>query len=79
VGYWKSVVKNNFDQEPYKISIPYGKWAWYNADGSLKMKENYYIGKQDPNNENKVEVIKISPNGVEDEPTSPDKKKKKDE
>ena len=72
-------MKNNFDCEPYKISIPYGKWAWYHPDGSLKLNENYYIGKQDPNNDNKVEIIKIQPNIPLEPSAVPEKKKKKKE
>jgi hypothetical protein len=44
VGFWKPI---SLAGRADKVSVPWGKWAWYNENGSMKCPEGIYIGLQD--------------------------------
>ena len=49
VGYWKAFVPSSKQksENEHAISIPWGKWCSYLADGTHRLKDDYYIGQQD--------------------------------
>tara|TARA_B110000285_G_C14844735_1_gene477045 strand:- start:156 stop:386 length:231 start_codon:yes stop_codon:yes gene_type:complete len=44
------------------VTIPWGKWAWYASESTQKVIQDYYLGAQDPKNNNEIKIIKIRPN-----------------
>lgn len=49
VGFWKTIsiqTKVGLEVIAKQISVPWGKWASYLPDGSFRVKQDYYIGKQ---------------------------------
>ena len=57
VGYWKTLIFG----ASHKVSIPWGKWAWYNESGQMKCQEGIHIGYQDKKQASKIEIITIKP------------------
>ena len=57
VGYWESISVG----ASLSLTVPWGKWAWYATDTVQKVTQDYYLGSQDPKNNNEIKIIKIKP------------------
>lgn len=44
-----------------RLSVPWGKWVWYNSKGEQVCAEGHYIGRQDAQYKHKVQVVTIHP------------------
>jgi len=50
VGFWDTFVPNSYNRRKTitegtsTISVPFGKWAWYNEDGNYVADEGFYVG-----------------------------------
>jgi len=44
VGFWKPLALSGTSD---KVSVPWGKWAWYMDNGQMKCPEGIYVGHQD--------------------------------
>ena len=56
VGYWRPITQD-------QVSAPFGKWAWYNKNGSFKISEDIHLGAPDPALPYAIQVHKYVPNG----------------
>jgi hypothetical protein len=44
------------EREKIGISVPYGKWAWYDQ-GGVRLKDDYYVGDVDPDNKSRIIIL----------------------
>jgi len=44
---------------PARLSVPWGKWVWYNSKSEQVCPEGHYIGRQDARYKHKVQVVAI--------------------
>ena len=42
-----------------RLSVPWGKWVWYNSKSEQVCAEGHYIGRQDAQYKHKVQVVAI--------------------
>jgi len=63
IGYWESIAVD----ASLSLTIPWGKWTWYVSDNMQKVIQDYYLGAQDPKNNNEIKIIKIKPSNTKSE------------
>ena len=63
VGFWLPFTPSN--SEDAQISVPHGKWTAYNADGTAQVLEDFYVSEQDRVQKSQIQLIRISPKGLE--------------
>ena len=64
VGFWKTInVQSKFskNESNRQMAVPWGKWASYLPDGSFRVKQDYYIGRQVKNQPSQIEVVVVTP------------------